>query len=485
MTVFYPHPSRRMVAAGAVMLVGSAACRDRASAGPRPARQVRTLSSLGVDRFTGRDQWSRLRDAFQAAHAGGFDIAADGDADYRHDGPLLLDGVSMDGHGCTLTALSDGPQVLHCVGDGWRVANLRVLCAARARTAENYANGVMVGDEDGRPATNFVLENVVVDAAAPGCGAGGTGFMFNSASRGRVSRVTARRSWADGIHVTNGSHDLVFERPLSENTGDDGFAVVSYRAHGRLCHSIRVTDGISRDSGARGCSVVGGRDVIYERFVAERSAAAGAYLYGEEAFDTYGVYQCRLIAPVLRNCVTGRGLPTGFAQAVITIGGRNGADTMNGAVLSRGAVDCVVTDPVVEGVGASCWAGISMHQYAVNTRITGGSLSNLVPTSGSFRPNGVEIGGHNLVVEGVCMRNVAGIAVVVTVTASGNCVVNRPEVTGSLLRPGPISSYVYVDVAPAVRRITVMDGRFTGGPAQLAIDRLPRGRVRLLNNRLL
>lgn len=483
--------SRRTVVLGMAAVAGAAACNDRqaqadantgASAQGRPERPARSLSRFGVDRFATRDQQAALRDAFAAAHAEGFDLLADPDAHYRHDGPLVLDGVSLDGQGCTLTALSDGPQMLGCMGSGWRLANLRVLGAARARTTENHANGVMVGNES-RPATDFLLDNVTVDRAAPDRGVGATGFMFSNASRGRIVRPVARHSWADGIHVTNGSHNLVFDRPLSEATGDDGFAVVSYRSQGRLCHTIRVTDGISRDSGARGCSVVGGRDVVYQRFLAERSAAAGAYLYGEEAFDTFGVHRCHLVDPVLRGCVTGRGMPPGFSQAALVIGGRDGADTVDGIRLARGAVDCTVFNPVVEGVGSSCWAGLSTHQYAVRPRITGGRLEDLVAPSGSYRPNGVELGGQDVVVEDIRLRNVAGLAIVVTTTASGTCVVNRPQVAGSLLRPGPISSYIYADIAPAVHQVTVQDGQFTGGPDQLAIDRLAPGRLRLVRNR--
>lgn len=487
--------SRRAVLGGFAATFGTIACSDQAPQAlantgahaeqtipTRPERPQRHLSSLGVDRFATRDQWQALGRAFDAARTGGFDLVADPDASYRHDGALMLDGTSFDGRGCTLTALSDGPQVLRCVGDGWRVANLRLLGAAKARTSRNDDNGIMIGDEGGRPATRFVLENVTVDGVAPGRGTGAAGFLFNSASNGRIVRAVARNSFADGIHVTNGSNNLTFKRPLSEHTGDDGFAVVSYRQHGRVCHSIHVLDGISRDSGARGCSVVGGRDIVYERFLAERSAAAGAYFYGEDAFDTYGVARCRLVDPVLRGCVTGKGAPDGFAQAALIIGGRAGTDRVEGIDMSRGAVDCLVINPVVEGVGPSCWAGISTHEFAIRPRITGGRLSNLVAPSGAFRPNGVEIGGRDVMVEDIHMQNVAGIAIVVTGTASGNSVVSRPQVTGSLLRPGSINSYIYADIAPAVRQVTIREGRFTKGPGQLAIDRLVPGRLRLIDN---
>lgn len=487
--------SRRTVIGGLVATFGTIACRDQApqalantgasrerTAATLPERPQRHFSSLGVDRFATRDQWQALVKAFDAARTGGFDLIADPDANYRHDGALMLDGTSFDGQGCTITALSDGPQVLRCVGNGWRVANMRLLGAARTRTSRNDDNGIMIGDEGGRPATGFTLENVTVDGVEPGRGVGAAGFLFNSASHGRIIRAVARNSFADGIHITNGSNNLMFERPLSEQTGDDGFAVVSYRHHGRMCHSIHVMDGISRNSRARGCSVVGGHDIVYERFIAERSAAAGAYFYGEDAFDTYGVARCRLIDPVLRGCVTGKGQVDGFAQAALIIGGRAGIDKVDGIDISRGAVDCIVVNPVVEGVGPACWAGISMHEFAIRPRIIGGRLSNLVAQSGGFRPNGLEIGGRDVVVEDIQMQNVAGIAIVVTGTASGNSMVSQPRVTGSLLRPGPINSYIYADIAPAVRRVTIRGGRFSKGPNRLAIDRLVPGRLQLINN---
>lgn len=455
---------------------------DRAAPPPAPGRQVLPLSHFGVDRFATRDQWPALRKAFEAAHAEGFDLIADPDASYRNDGMLMLDGVSLDGRGCTFVALSDGPQVLRCIGNDWRVANLRLLGAARTRTSANEGNGIMIGDGDARPATRFVLENVTVDAVGAGRGVAAAGMMFSNASGGRIVRPIVRHSLADGIHVTNGSHDLAFEQSLCEDTGDDGFAIVSYRGHGRLCHTITVNDGISRDAAARGCSVVGGRDVIYRRFTAERSSAAGAYFYGEDAYDTFGVFRCQLIDPVLRQCATGRGRDPGFSNAALILGGRDGTDTVDGLSIPRGAADCIVTNPLVEGAGEACTAGISTHQYAIRPRITGGRLSDLVSSNRALRANGVEIGGRDVTISGIRMNNIAGLAIVVLKTASGTCLVDKPNVTGSLTRPGPINSFVYADPAPALQRMTVRGGRFAKGPSKLAIDLLPANRLHLIGN---
>ncbi|WP_156361137.1 hypothetical protein [Sphingomonas sp. Leaf257] len=443
------------------------------------------LSRFGVDRFSIRDQWPALRRAFEAAHAEGFDLIADPDASYRHDGELMLDGVSLEGGGCNFVALSDGPQVLRCIGSGWRVANLRLLGAARTRTSANEGNGIMIGDGDARSANGFILENVTVEAVGAGRGVAAAGMMFSNASNGRIIRPIVRHSMADGIHVTNGSHDLVFDRSLCEYTGDDGFAVVSYRAQGRLCHTITVNDGVSRASAARGCSVVGGRDVVYRRFTAEGSSAAGAYFYGEDAYDTFGAYRCHLIDPIVRQCATGSRQAPGFSNAAIILGGRDGSDMVDGLRIPRGASDCVVINPVVEGAGAACTAGISTHQYAIRPRITGGRLSNLISLNGSLRANGVEIGGCDVTISDIHMNNIAGLAIVVLKTASGTCLVDRPDVIGSLKQPGAINSFVYADPAPALQRMTVRSGRFAKGPSKFAIDLLPANRLHLIGNKIL
>lgn len=493
--------SRRHVVAGiATSLLATAACRGNTqprqpdgdatgqssgrTGAVRTPRRVRPLSDFGIDRFDSRDQWARLKRAFEAAHAEGYDLTGNPDARYRHDGALSLNGVSFDGQGCTLSALSDGAQVLRCIGRDFRIANVRLLGAATARTSDNWHNGIWVGDEGGQSATDFVLENVTVDAVAPGRGVAAAGFMFNDAHRGRILRPVVRHSLADGIHITNGSSDLWFDEPLSESTGDDGFAVVSYINHKRICRNIRTRGGASRDSAARGFTVVGGIDILYERPLIERAAAAGVYLYGEESFNTYGVARCRVVAPVIRDCVTGRGLPAGFSQGAITIGGRAGQDVVDGRTVSRGAVDCVISDPVVEGVGPACRAGIVTHQFAIRPRITGARLSNIVSTNPALQPNGVDIGGRDVVIERPRMRDVAGIAIVLTTTASGRCTVTAPFVDGSRLRGGPVDSVIYAEQAPALTAFEVRDGSFARGPRQTSISLLPPSKLRLTGNEL-
>lgn len=447
----------------------------------RASKNVPTpLSHFGVDRFAVRDQTAALSRAFKAAAADGLSLVGDPDATYRHDGRLTLSGVSFDGQGCTLLALSDGPQVLQCRGSGWRLANLRVLGGATRRSSDNAGNGVWIGGDEPDAATDFVVENVTVDGAAPGRGVATAGIMVSNAHVGRLLGVTVRRSLADGIHVTAGSSRLTIERVLIEDSGDDAVAVVSYRRQRSLCRDIRISDVVSRRSGARGLAVVGGVDVRAERLRVERSAAAGIYLFGEEAFDTYGTARCRVADAVLTGCVTGHGLAAGFRNAAVLIGGREGLDQVAGATLPRGASDCEIVGVTVAGAGAGCSAAISTGMFALRPRIAGGHVLGNAATGPAV--TGMEIGGSDVVVNDVEMTNLSGLALVVLPTASGTCRVSRIKVDGSSRVTGPIQSYLYAEPAPALRQLVVSNSRFAGGPPRLSISLLPPGRLRLEHN---
>lgn len=476
--------SRRQVIAGlATSLVSATACHGQTTTS-FARRPTRSLSSLGIDRFATRDQQTVIQRAFDAAHEGGFDLVADPDANYHHDGPLTLAGVSFDGRGCTFTPMSDGPQAFRGSGRDFRIANLRLLGSATTRLPDDWHNGLWIGEE-GRPAQNFTIENVTVDSVGPGRGVATAGFMFSNAFNGRIIRPVVRHSLADGIHCTYGSSNLLFDHPLSESTGDDGFAVVSYRRHGRISRNIRVINGISRDSAARGFSVVGGLDITYERPVAERASAAGIYLFGESSYDTYGVARARVIAPVVRGCVTGRQLPPDFNQGAITIGGREGEDQIDGERVARGAVDCVISDAVIEGAGARCWAGVLIEEHAVRPRISRATMSNIVPPTGStLQSFGLHLGGRDMVIDRPRLTRIGGIAVVVTRTASGQCIVTAPQVNGSSVKGGPVDSVIYAENAPHLTRLIVRDGVFSNGPRRAAVVVLPESKVQLSNNQL-
>ena len=474
--------TRRTVLAGLASAGLTIACDEARENGKAMAPAPVPLSHYGVDRFAIRDQTAGLRGAFEAAAHDGHSLTGDPDAVYRHDGRLLLQGVSFDGQGCTLMPLSDGPQVLQCRGAGWRLANLRVLGAATRRSSDNGLNGVWIGGDEPEAAADFIVDNIRIDGVGPTHGIGTAGIMFSHARNGRLSRATVRASHADGIHITAGSHHLLVEQALVEDSGDDSFAVVSYREQGAICHDIRIRDGVSRRSAARGMAVVGGEDITFERVSVQQSSAAGVYLYSESSFDTYGVARVQVIDAALTGCVTGVGLPDGFSNAAIIVGGREGADPIRGETLLRGATDCRIVRGAVAGAGAACTAAISTHAFAIRPRIDGTTIHGEPSPSRGHNPAGIEIGGRDVAISNVAMTGVAGLAMIVLPTAAGDCQVERVTVAGSSLVPGPIASYVYTQAAPALRHLSISDCSFAGGPGQVTSGALAPGRLVMSRN---
>lgn len=473
-------PDRRTVVTGLATLAATAGASCRAE----PAREAVPLARLGVDRFSDRDQQARLDAAFTAAREGGFPLLGDPDAVYRHDGVLALAGASLDGQGCAFRPLSDGPQAMHCTGRGWRLANVRLLGAATGRSGDDLRDGLFVGG-DQTPAAAFTIEKVTVEAVEPGRGVAAAGIMFNNAADGQIADVTVRNSLADGIHCTNGSRRLVFDRPTSDQTGDDGFAVVSYRRQNRVCRDITVRDGTSRLSHARGFTIAGGVNIVFERPRIERSDEAGVYLFGEGAWDTFGVSRCRVIDPVLLDCCTGAHQPADFRHAALLIGGRDGTDPVEGEQLGRGVTDCVVERPVIEGVGRPCFAAISIRAFTAGIRIAGARLSRIVPPPGGpVQPNGIELGGRDLVIEAPVMTDVAGYAMVGLASAAGRTLVDRPTVTHACFGPGPTRSFIFAEAAAAPHELIVQDGTFSHGPAALFAAQAPSEKLRSLRNRV-
>lgn len=117
----------------------------------------------------------------------------------------------------------------------------------------------------------------VVGAAAAGVYVGGSDHFT-------LDHVTVVSSRADGIHTTGGSHDGSIVAPLVQGSGDDGVAVVSYRADGAVVHDVSVVSPtVLGTTWGRGLSVVGGRDITLSDIHVERSDAAGVYIASEAA----------------------------------------------------------------------------------------------------------------------------------------------------------------------------------------------------------
>lgn len=146
------------------------------------------------------------------------------------------------------------------------------LTLAMATTTRRWStpdqHKLVLGGHDG-----IVVRDVTIQGSAA------AGVFCLGSSNFLLQRVRVSDTRADGIHMTNGSHDGTVEAPVISRSGDDGVAVVSYLDDDKGCRNITV-DGprVVDTTGGRGLSVVGGQNIIYRDIDVTGSFAASVYI---------------------------------------------------------------------------------------------------------------------------------------------------------------------------------------------------------------
>ena len=115
------------------------------------------------------------------------------------------------------------------------------------------------------------------------------GIVVLGGSNGTIANNVVTGSYADGIHLTGGSHDITVKGNQVRDVGDDMIAVVSYLADGVVCANITISNNDVRgQTWGRGISVVGGRDVsVLSNSIADTSGA-GVLVNSDGSYGTYG-----------------------------------------------------------------------------------------------------------------------------------------------------------------------------------------------------
>jgi Right handed beta helix region len=121
-------------------------------------------------------------------------------------------------------------------------------------------------------------------------GATSAGIWVQGAHEFAIIGNAIAGTMADGIHHSEGAADGYIAGNVTDRTGDDGIAVVSYRSSER-CRRVLIEDNrVSNVSWARGIAVVGSADVVVRRNeVVGTGRAAGIIVTREESYDTFGV----------------------------------------------------------------------------------------------------------------------------------------------------------------------------------------------------
>jgi parallel beta-helix repeat protein len=189
-----------------------------------------------------------------------------------------LSGFRVLGAGATLTGSDSTKTIVRLSSCSFfEVRGLNVHHAA-ATTRNSTGYGFNLSG-----CTDYALTNNVVYGTAA------AGILSSGGNRGTVTGNTVRDNLADGIHHTGGSQNISIVGNHTDNTGDDGIAVVSYQADGVVCSNITITGNTVARSKTRGITVVGGKSVTITGNNILSTRSAGLYIAQENSWNSYGV----------------------------------------------------------------------------------------------------------------------------------------------------------------------------------------------------
>ncbi|MFC6129408.1 right-handed parallel beta-helix repeat-containing protein [Mycolicibacterium llatzerense] len=227
---------------------------------------------------------------------------------YHHSGMLTVrtPNITINGNGATITATNDETSAVDILGDGITVTNVTLSAPTEGKRWMGEQQHKLV--VKGQQAT---ISNVTV------VGSAGAGIYLSGAQHFVVRDVTIIGTRADGLHMTGGSAFGQVDNVKTDQTGDDGVAVVSYDHDSATCHDIverNITVGSTR--WGRGITVVGGNNVDIRHFSVANTSSAGIYIANEgNPFYTRSVER----VTVADGTVTGANWDNNIEQGAILV----------------------------------------------------------------------------------------------------------------------------------------------------------------------
>lgn len=235
---------------------------------------------------------------------------------------IRTQGITVSGGG-TLLATNEEASAVAVEADG---VTLSGITAATAKTTHRWEAqqqmGIWLAGH-----SNITLTGVTVRGSAA------AGIYVDGTQAFSITSATVRDTRADGIHMTAGARNGLVKDALTENTGDDGVAVVSYTDDSSQAGDIRIeSPHVHGNTNGRGVSVVGGTNVTITDVDVRDTAAAGIYIACER-----GTYVTRVPSEVT---VTGG-----------TVDGANHESSVgHGAVLVYNGSEDPLRDVTVQGL---------------------------------------------------------------------------------------------------------------------------------------
>jgi hypothetical protein len=194
---------------------------------------------------------------------------------YPHGGvvTITVPNVHIEGNGATLAATNDLTSSVQIRANGVSVSNLNLTAPMGGpRYSSNDQHKLYVHGDGVR------LDGITITGSAA------AGVFLDGASNFVLNRVTVRDSRADGIHMTRGSNNGQVNNPLTERTGDDGVAVVSYGpkfvgVNEPPCRNITIESPVVNGTTfGQGVTVRGGENITYHNVQVSGTQGAGVFI---------------------------------------------------------------------------------------------------------------------------------------------------------------------------------------------------------------
>lgn len=158
---------------------------------------------------------------------------------YKHSGTIRVTTGSIEifgvpGHSALLAVDGVKTSLYIEAASHVSVRDITLLCDAEVRQTAKDSHRIVVSE-----CTDTRISNVGIR------GSSASGIFVSDSSEVWINNSTVVDTLADGIHITKNSRNVYVEGNYTNNTGDDGIAVVSYRAQGKVpdINSIRFTTG--------------------------------------------------------------------------------------------------------------------------------------------------------------------------------------------------------------------------------------------------
>lgn len=255
------------------------------------------ISNYGVANNT-TNQTTAVQSALDTIPAGSV-LRIPAGWDVHHADKLLMrnPGIWLTGPG-KLTATNHSLQALLIQADDITVSNITLenIDATTDRSPGTNTQKIGIEAVDG----TVFRDLVSINSAA-------TGVRCRGATNYILERVTVRRSWADGIHSTDGATNGQILDCWVEDSGDDMISIVSYRSDPTFCSNIVIKNCHGQhNTHGRGFTVVGGQNIRFEGGSILHSRAAGIYVVAEDitSWNTRAIANVTYKGLTLTDCNT-------------------------------------------------------------------------------------------------------------------------------------------------------------------------------------